>query len=186
MAQPARRCREVPASAAAVERALHLNAIAFTDSALERWRRSRPWNAASCDEPRCGSVDLSAAQIAEQRRKGFWAEQDTELQAAWTLVLQAGQLLESAREIEKALGARAYSAAELIELYTGAANWAELDTLHDAWKGARPAWNLRSQISPKRLNSLCTRRGDGIRRFPALWRSGLCGRGKRRDSGYRI
>jgi hypothetical protein len=52
------------------------------------------------------------------------------LQAEWALVSQAGQLLARAVEIEKALKARAFSWAEIIELYTGEANWAELDTLH--------------------------------------------------------
>jgi len=73
--------------------------------------------------------DLSAAQIAEQRRKGF-GRNGYGTAGGLDAGLAGGQLLESAREIEKALGARAYSAAELIELYTGAANWAELDTLH--------------------------------------------------------
>ncbi len=118
-------------SASAVERALHLEAIEFTDLALERVetfpsmeRRLLRRVAVQLQS------DPSAARIAEKRQTGFWAEQDTELQAAWTLVLQAGQLLERAREIEKGLAARSYSAAELIERYTGDANWAELDTLH--------------------------------------------------------
>ena len=80
---------------------------------------------------RCNSSPIRPLRgLRRNARPDFWAEQDTELQAAWTLVLQAGQLLERAREIEKGLAARSYSAAELIERYTGDANWAELDTLH--------------------------------------------------------
>ena len=52
-------------------------------------------------------TEASATQIAEKRRRGFWSEQDTELQAEWTLVLQAGRLIERAAEIERALDSRA-------------------------------------------------------------------------------
>ncbi len=120
-----------PAAASVVEKALHLSSIDFADSALERVetfpsleRRLLRRVAVRIES------DLSAAQIAEKRQKGFWAERDAELQAEWTLVWQAGRLMERAREIEKSLTAPCVSAREVIDQYTGAANWAELDTLH--------------------------------------------------------
>jgi hypothetical protein len=74
-------------------------------------------------------ADPAATQIAEVRRTGFWVEQNTELQAEWSLVLQAGQLLRRAAEIEKALKVRQLTWPEIVERYTGEANWADLDTL---------------------------------------------------------
>jgi hypothetical protein len=120
-----------PVASSVVERALHLESIDFTDAALERIETF------CCLEQRLlrrAAVriisDPGTARIAEYRQRGFWAEQDTELQAEWALVLQAGQLLERAAQVENALRARRISWAEIIECYTGAANWAELDTLH--------------------------------------------------------
>ena len=120
-----------PAVASAVEKGLHLDSIVFNDPALERMetflsleRRLLRRVAVRLES------DPSAAEIAERRQKGFWSEQDAELQAEWTLVGQAGRLMGRAREIEKGLGARALSAGELIDHYIGVANWAELDTLH--------------------------------------------------------
>lgn len=118
-------------AAALVESALHLDSIEFTDAALERAQTF------ACLERRLLQrvaatmlSDRKALQIAETRRQGFWAQQDTELQAEWALVSQAGQLLATADEIERALKARKFSWAELITQYTGHANWAALDTLH--------------------------------------------------------
>ena len=119
-----------PAMSAEVGVALHLDSIDFPDAALER----------SCtfltlEQRLLRRVaekvihDPGAAAIAESRQRGFWAEHDTELQAEWALVMQAGQLIARANSIEKGLKSRAYSWTELVELYTGQANWAELDTL---------------------------------------------------------
>lgn len=120
-----------PAVSAEVAASLHLDSIDFRDAVLERAEtflslEQRLLRRLS------GKViaDPGAAQLADTRQRGFWAEQDTELQAEWALVSQAGQLLSRAAAIEKVLKARAFSWAEIIELYTGEANWAELDTLH--------------------------------------------------------
>ena len=75
-------------------------------------------------------ADPNTSDIAESRLKSYWAEQDTELQAEWALVWQAGQLLARASEIDKALQKRTFTWTEIVERYTGEANWAELDTLH--------------------------------------------------------
>ena len=120
-----------PASSYAIGKALHLDSLDFTDSALESTetflsleKRLLRRVAARLES------DPSAIHVAEKRKKGFWAEQDTEVQAEWTLVLQAGRLMERANAIENVLESRTFSAPELIEQYTGTANWAELDTLH--------------------------------------------------------
>jgi hypothetical protein len=120
-----------PATAAEVSKSLHLESIDFTDSALECVETFL-----SLERRLLGRVaarmipDPNVVNIAESRLKGFWAEQDTESQAEWTLVWQAGQLLVRALEIEKAVRERAFSWTEIVDRYTGEANWAELDTLH--------------------------------------------------------
>jgi hypothetical protein len=120
-----------PAMAAEVGTALHLDSIDFTDAALERTvvfltleqRLLRRVAAKVIEDP-------GAAATAVARQSGFWAEQDTALQAEWALVAQAGLLIARAGVIEKELRARTFSWTELVELYTGECNWAELDTLH--------------------------------------------------------
>ena len=120
-----------PPIAATVQKGLHLEFIEFADVALERVETF-----ASLERQLLRRVaartatDPHAASIAETRRRGFWAEQDTELQAEWTLVWQAGLLLARATEIEKALQKQTLRWAEIVERYTGQANWAELDTMH--------------------------------------------------------
>ena len=120
-----------PAVSAEVATSLHLDSIDFSDAVLEHTETFLSLEQSLLRRVAAKVIaDSSAAQIADTRQRGFWAEQDTELQAEWALVSQAGQLLARAAAIEKALKARAFSWAEIIELYTGEANWAELDTLH--------------------------------------------------------
>jgi hypothetical protein len=120
-----------PAVSAEVATSLHLDSIDFSDAVLEHTETFLSLEQRLLRRVAAKVIaDSSAAQIADTRQRGFWAEQDTELQAEWALVSQAGQLLARAAAIEKALKARAFSWAEIIELYTGEANWAELDTLH--------------------------------------------------------
>src|ERR1017187_8480200 len=120
-----------PAMAAEVAKSLLLVSIDFTDTALERVETF-----VSLERRPLGRVaarmisDPNAAHVAESRLRSFWAEQDTELQAEWALLWQAGLLLARASEIEKAIRERAFSWAEIVDRYTGEANWAELDTLH--------------------------------------------------------
>lgn len=116
--------------AKAVEKSLHLDSIDFTDAALERIegfagleRRLLRRVAERIPE------DPTVVAVAESRQRSFWAEQDAELQAEWGLVLQAGQLLQCAAEIEAALRGRKLSWQELVEKYAGEVNWAGLDTL---------------------------------------------------------
>ena len=120
-----------PAVAAEVAKSLHLDSIDFSDAALERVetflslekRLLRRVAARVVAEP-------NVSDIAEARLQGFWSEQDTELQAEWGLVRQAGHLLARAAEIEKALQKRTFSWSDIVEHYIGEPNWAELDTLH--------------------------------------------------------
>lgn len=120
-----------PPLAAEVEKSLHVASIDFADAALQKAETFL-----SLEQRLLRSVaarivaDPSAAGIAESHLKGFWAEQDAELQAEWALVWQAGLLLNRAAEVETALQKRQFAWAELVEQYTGEANWAELDTLH--------------------------------------------------------
>ncbi len=120
-----------PAAASEVARSLHLDSIDFSDAALEgvatfQSLERRLLRRVAALVP----ADPAAAHTAESRLKGFWAEHDTELQAEWALVWRAGKLLARAAEIEKALQTRAFSWVEIVEHYTGDANWAEIDTLH--------------------------------------------------------
>jgi hypothetical protein len=120
-----------PAMAAEVARSLHLDSIDFTDAALERAEMFVTLERRLLRRVAARMVaDPNAAHIAESRLKSYWAEQDTELQAEWALVWQAGQLLVRASEIEKALQKQTFTWTEIVERYTGEANWAELDTLH--------------------------------------------------------
>jgi hypothetical protein len=120
-----------PAMAAEVAISLHLDSIDFSDAALERIETFLSLEQRLLRRVAAKAVaDPGAARIAETRQRGFWAGQDTELQAEWALVWQAGQLLARAAEIEKALKARVFSWAEIIERYCGNANWADLDTQH--------------------------------------------------------
>lgn len=116
--------------AASVEKSVHLDSIEFPDAALERIEAfpglERRLLRRVADRVR---QDPAAAAVAESRQRGFWASQDTELQAEWALVAQAGQLLRSAVEIEAESRARKFTWTEWVENYTGAKNWAELDTL---------------------------------------------------------
>lgn len=119
-----------PAVAEAVERSLHLDSMEFSGAALERAevflgleRRLLVRVAERVRE------NPEAAEVAEARQRGFWAERDSELQAEWALVAQAGQLLWRAGEVETERKTRKFSWAELLERYTGAGNWAGLDTL---------------------------------------------------------
>jgi hypothetical protein len=120
-----------PAMAAEVATSLHLDSIDFSDAALERAETFLPLERRLLRRVAERVIATAeAAQIAELRQTGFWAGQDTELQAQWALVWQAGQLLTRAAEIEKVLKACTYSWKELVDHYTGTSNWAELDTLH--------------------------------------------------------
>ncbi|MCX6602112.1 MAG: PglZ domain-containing protein [Acidobacteria bacterium] len=120
-----------PAMASTVEKGLHLHSIEFADAALERQETFAALERQLLRRV-AGRVaaDPHATTIAETRRRGFWAEQDTELQAEWTLIWQAGLLLARAAEIEKALQKKTFGWTEIVEKYTGEANWAALDTMH--------------------------------------------------------
>jgi hypothetical protein len=120
-----------PAMAADVAKSLHLDSIDFTDAALERAETFVSLERQLLRRVAARMVaEPNAAHIAESRLKSYWTEQDTELQAEWALVWQAGQMLARASEIEKALQKRTFTWTEIVERYTGEANWAELDTLH--------------------------------------------------------
>jgi PglZ domain len=118
------------ATAAQVSKSLHLDSIEFSDVALERSGTFLSLEQQLLRRVALKTIsDPDSARIAENRQHFFWAEQDTELQAEWALVWQAGRLLTRAREIEKALNGRAFWWSELVVNYRGEANWSELDTL---------------------------------------------------------
>ena len=120
-----------PVFAAEVAKSLHLDSIDFTDAALERAETFVNMERRLLRRVAARMIsDPSVVHIAESRLKSFWAEQDTELQAEWTLLSQAGQLLTRASEIEKAIKRQNFTWVRIVEQYTGEANWAELDTLH--------------------------------------------------------
>ena len=119
-----------PPVAADVAKALHLDSIEFSDAALERVEtflslEQRLLQNVAARIPK----QAAALNIAETRQRGFWSLQNTGLQAEWSLVAQAGQLLAKATEVEQCLRSREYSWSELVDHYTGETNWAHLDTL---------------------------------------------------------
>ena len=119
------------AKSAEVARSTYLDSIDFSDAALERVHTFLSLE--KCLLRRIATrvvTERNVVKIAQSRLRGFWSEYDTELQAEWGLVAQAGQLLDRAAEIEKALHERTRSWTDLIDCYIGVANWAELDTLH--------------------------------------------------------
>ncbi|MFB3853834.1 MAG: PglZ domain-containing protein [Vicinamibacterales bacterium] len=119
-----------PELAAAVEKSLHLDSIDFRDAALERIEAFPGLERGLLRRVAEGvRQNRAAAVVAESRQRGFWAGHDTELQAEWALVAQAGQLLRRAAEIEAESRARRFTWPELVENHTGPKNWAELDTL---------------------------------------------------------
>jgi hypothetical protein len=116
-----------------VEKALHLESIEFSEELLQRvvtfvgLERRLLRSVAS---RLAGKEDAALAQIAEGRRAGFWAEQEPDLQAEWTLVAQAAHLMRRASDIESALK-RPLTAAELITAYTRDSDgWCDVDTFH--------------------------------------------------------
>lgn len=120
-----------PTMATSVEKGLHLASIEFADGALERVETFAALERQLLRRVAARVVaDPQATAIAGARRTGFWASQDTELQAEWTLIWQAGLLLARATEIETALQKATFRWSEIVEKYTGAANWCELDTMH--------------------------------------------------------
>ena len=147
-------------AAATVEKALHLESIEFSDSAListqifsglERRLLRRIASRLAAGE------DADAMQTAEQRRSGFWSEQEPDLQAEWSLILQAGTLLRTAKEIETALQ-KPQTSEEIIRAYTREENpWSRLDTLQ-RWLEKR-ASSLEFALSdpPAEIETLVTR-----------------------------
>lgn len=70
--------------------------------------------------------------LARERRQGFWAEQDPNLQVAWALVADASGVLLEAGRIERELRARkTWRPARLVQQYTSEETaWCRLDTSH--------------------------------------------------------
>ena len=144
-----------PAIASDVAKSLHLDSIELTDAALERSQTFLTLEQRLLRRvAERVTTETEAAHIAESRMRGFWAEQDTELQAEWTLVWQAGRLLARANEIERALRKKVYSWAEIVELYTGEANWAELDTLHRRLERRASSLEFALATPPKEVDQL--------------------------------
>ncbi len=115
-------------AAIAVERGLHLDSMDFTDSALESLETFRCLELRLVNRVAARAAEADVANLCDERRTGFWAQQDPELQAQWNLVLQASQLLRKADEIAKAIQ-RPITAADFIARYTAEGGWSLLDTL---------------------------------------------------------
>jgi hypothetical protein len=143
-----------------VEKALHLESIEFPVQLLERVitfagleRRLLRIVAARL------AADESAVmtQIAEERRSGFWAEQEPDLQAEWTLVAQAGNLMRRASEIEAALKAQLTSA-EIIAAYArDPGGWCELDTFHRRLEKRAGSLEFALANPPEEIEQIITR-----------------------------
>lgn len=71
--------------------------------------------------------DLAA--LVEARGRGFWSSQQPETRARWGLIGDAAHVLIEARRVERALKAKVWSVAALIDAYTqGETPWCALDT----------------------------------------------------------
>ncbi len=146
--------------ALSVERALHLESIEFSQDLLERAvtfagleRRLLRSVAARL----AANEDAALAQIAEERRAGFWAEQEPDLQAEWTLVAQAAHLMRRASEIESALK-RSHTATELITAYTRDSDgWYELDMLHRRLEKRASSLEFALADPPAEIEHIVTR-----------------------------
>lgn len=117
--------------ARAVEKCLHLDAMEFTEAALER-QETFPGLEKRLLRHTAKQVrgNLEAVGIAEKRADGFWAQQDAELKTEWLLVARAGQLLRCSLRLEAELDRRSLNWVAIVEKYTGEENWAAVDTLH--------------------------------------------------------
>lgn len=75
------------------------------------------------------SADDDLLELARQRVSGFWAEQRPAIQARWTLIQLAGQILAEAARIEIELKRAPADAAALVRAYAeGNQPWCMLDT----------------------------------------------------------
>lgn len=110
-----------------IEKVLHLESFSF----------------AGCDLGTCSTfrtIELHLikdaavrvdSQLARERLSTFWSRQDPEINALWTLVLHAADLIEIARRVSEALVKKPHTSAELLGAYSeGESPWCLLDTIH--------------------------------------------------------
>jgi hypothetical protein len=147
-------------AAASVEKALYLGSLDFSDSALEKARTFAVLE--HCLLRRIASRlvvggDNEALQIAEQRLVGFWAQQEPDLQAEWSLVVQAATLLRTADEVGTALQKR-HLVEDFIRAYTDSDNgWSRLDTLQRRLEKRASSLEFALSEPPAEIEALVTR-----------------------------
>lgn len=146
--------------AATIEKSLHLDSIDFSDEALAKIRTFE-----SIERRLLRHVaqrltlnnDETALAIAENRKKGFWADVRTDLLAEWTLVAQAAELIQTAHEIESGLD-KPMQFDEIVERYTRNDNpWSELDTLHRRLETRASSLEFALSDPPEEIEQLVTK-----------------------------
>lgn len=146
-------------AAAIVEKALHLDSIDFSENILERVETfpsldRRLLRSVAAQLAAKGNVD---GNVAEKRRIGFWAEQQPDLQAEWTLVTQAGQLMRLSGSIEARMK-DLKTTTELISAYTqGPDAWCEMDSLHRLLEKRASSLEFALNNPPEEIERLINR-----------------------------
>jgi hypothetical protein len=102
------------------------------------------------------SANDDLLDLARRRASGFWSEQRPDIQARWTLIQTAGQVLAEAGRVERELKRTPGDAAALLRAYTeGDRPWCLLDT---AQRKLEHFWHKFSDlISSSTLETLVAR-----------------------------
>lgn len=147
-------------AAASVEKALHLASLDFSVSALDRVQTFAGME--RCLLRRIASrlalgEDTPAMLIAERHLVAFWSQQEPDLQAEWSLIVQAASLLSTATEVETALQ-KPHTAEDCIRAYTRAENpWSNLDTLQRRLEKRASSLEFALSEPPAEIEALVTR-----------------------------
>lgn len=146
-----------------VEKSLHLAAMDFPVSALSHVESfpdlERQLLLAVARNVAAGSTiaDLQEVEkVASERRAGFWALREAELQPRWDLVLRAAELLRLCRQIDADLKTP-MGAAAIANAYTkGAQPWYRLDTLHRHFERKASSLEFLLTEQPAEIEQLVT------------------------------
>jgi len=139
-----------------VEPSLHFDSIEVADHALARveaFRAADRMLVGRVAARLAAGVEPDLVELAEQRCAGFWAGRDPALQAQWSLVLQAAELIQAAARVREALAA-GLSCEVLAARYTsGEEPLCRLDTVHREME--RKAARLELQLHmPEQIEKL--------------------------------
>ncbi|NTU80617.1 MAG: PglZ domain-containing protein [Chloroflexales bacterium] len=103
-------------------------------------------------------LDPELLILAQERLRGFWAEQRPALGARWALVVTAGLLLAEAARIERELKGAPSVAAQLLRRYTGGEQpWCLLDTHQRNLERRWHTFELGNLTAYQTLEGLVTR-----------------------------